>query len=215
MGQFVDQEVRDALGAGLEALGLAPEREALSRLLDYSVELVHWSRRVDLTGASTVADLARGPLFDALTLVPVLDDGASLVDVGAGGGLPGIPAKIIRPELELTLVEPRSRRATFLRHALHALGLRGEVVQCREEELKDHQWAGAAAQAVWPAAEWLRRGPRLVVSGGAIYCLTARPVEPDSLPARSVVEIERRFTRPHDGAPRIATRVRLARTDLQ
>jgi 16S rRNA (guanine527-N7)-methyltransferase len=210
MGQFMEQAAREPLLTGLEELGLSPGPAAIDALLDYATELVHWSRRVNLTGASTAAGLVRGPLFDALTLAPTLDDGGSLVDVGAGGGLPGIPVKILRPELELTLVEPRSRRATFLRHALHALGLRGEVVQCREQELKDHQFAGAVAQAVWPAEEWLRRGPRLVASGGAVYCLTVDPVDRDALPPGVAVELERSFTRPHDGAPRFATRVRLS-----
>jgi 16S rRNA (guanine527-N7)-methyltransferase len=210
MGQFMDDDARSELSRGLAALGLEPDREAVERLADYAVELVHWSRRVNLTGASSAVELARGPLFDALTLVGVLDEGASLADVGSGGGLPGVPAKILRPELELTLIERRSRRATFLRHVLHALGLRGEVVQCREEELRDHQFEGAAAQAVWPADEWLRRAPRLVVPGGAVYCLTVEPVDPSSLPPDCTIELEQRFERPHDGAPRIATRVRVS-----
>ncbi|MBW2276683.1 MAG: class I SAM-dependent methyltransferase [Deltaproteobacteria bacterium] len=209
MSQFVEQDARDALAAGLAELRLTPDAETLDRLLAYATELVHWGRRVNLTGAAAAVDLIRGPLFDALTLLPVLDDGSSLVDVGAGGGLPGIPAKILKPDLRLTLVEPRSRRTSFLRHALHALRLEGEVVQCRERELRDHQWGGAVAQAVWPAPEWLRRGPRLVVPGGAIYCLTVDPIDPRDLPADAVVELERSFTRPHDDAPRIATLVRL------
>jgi len=209
MGQFMEDEARHELDRGLATLELAADDRAREHLLDYANELVHWGRRVNLTGASDVPGLVQGPLFDGLTLIGVLDDGESLVDVGAGGGLPGIPAKILRPGLELSLVEPRSRRTAFLRHALHALGMRGEVVQCREEELKKNQWSGAVAQAVWPADEWLRRGPRLVVPGGAVYCLTAESLDPAQLPTGSAVELERRFTRPQDGAPRFATRVRL------
>ena len=206
----MEDDARGELDRSLAALGLEPSEGALGQLLDYATELVHWSRRVNLTGATSTLDLVRGPLFDALTLAPLLDAGTSLVDIGAGGGLPGIPAKILRPELELTVVEPRSRRTSFLRHALHALGLRGEVVQCREEELRDHQWDGAVAQAVWPVEEWLRRGPRLVVRGGAVYCLTVEPVDPGSLTPNCSIDLEQRFTRPHDRAPRIATRVRLS-----
>lgn len=210
MGQLVEQDERQVLAAGLQALDLDPEPVAVERLSDYAAELVHWSRRVDLTGASTVAELAAGPLFDALTLVPVLDREASLVDVGSGGGLPGIPAAILRPELRVTLVEPRSRRTAFLRHALHSLGLSGEVVQCREEELRDAQFEGAVSQALWKAPEWLSRGPRLVVPGGAVYCLTVEPVDPQALPPGAIVELEQRFVRPRDGAPRHATRVRVS-----
>jgi 16S rRNA (guanine527-N7)-methyltransferase len=208
MGQLLDQTPDASLDEALATLGLAPPRPVVERLLEYATELVHWSRRVDLTGAATVADLVRGPLFDALTLVPALDPGGALVDVGSGGGMPGIPAAILSPGLRLTLVEPRSRRAAFLRHAAHALRLEAEVVQSREEELREGAWDGAVAQAVWPAGEWLCRAPRLVAPGGAVYCLTVQPVEIELLPPGSSIDLERRFVRPWDGARRYATRVR-------
>jgi 16S rRNA (guanine(527)-N(7))-methyltransferase RsmG len=144
----------------------------------------------------------------ALTLVPLLDPGRTVVDVGSGGGLPGIPAAILVPELRVTLVEPRSRRTAFLRHAGHALGLELEVVQCRVEELRDHQWNGAVSEAVWPAHEWLARAVRLVEPGGAVYVLSSNAIEPDALPTGAKKETECDFTRPHDGATLWATRVR-------
>jgi 16S rRNA (guanine527-N7)-methyltransferase len=208
MGQFPDPKAAIALEQALETLGLKPSPDSFERLLDYAEELVHWSRRIDLTGATSTAELVAGPLFDALTLVPVLDDRPTLVDVGTGGGLPSVPAAILIPALRVTLVEPRSRKTAFLRHVLHALRLDAEVVQCRDEELRDAEWDGAVSQATWPVAEWLERGPRLVLPGGALYSLTVDPLDPRALPDGAAVELERAFNRPRDGAPRIATRLR-------
>lgn len=76
-------------------------------------------------------------IFDALTLLPVLGElgeGARVIDVGSGGGLPGIPLAIVRPDLAVVLLEPTGKKAAFLRHAAEELGLTNvEVVRERAE----------------------------------------------------------------------------------
>jgi 16S rRNA (guanine527-N7)-methyltransferase len=202
------EETQGALDTAAAALGLVLDRAAAAQLFRYAEELVRWNRRLNLTGAGTTAEFVAGPLFDGLTLLPVLGDGIDLVDVGSGGGLPGIPAAILRPELTVTLVEPRARRAAFLRHAVHLLGLRAEVVQGRAEELTDGQWSMAAAQAVWPPGEWLARAPRLVPPGGAIHVLSSTPLAPADVPPSLALERTFRCRRP-DGKERFASRLRL------
>ena len=72
---------------------------------------------------------------DSLALVPYLEGARSLVDVGSGGGLPGLPLKIARPDLELTLIEANRRKAAFLEHAAATLELSGvRVVTARAED---------------------------------------------------------------------------------
>jgi 16S rRNA (guanine527-N7)-methyltransferase len=76
-----------------------------------------------------------GLIEDCLVLVAHLGDARRVVDVGSGGGLPGIPLKIVRPDLELTLIEADQDKAAFLVHACARLGLQGvEVVAKRAEE---------------------------------------------------------------------------------
>jgi 16S rRNA (guanine527-N7)-methyltransferase len=76
-----------------------------------------------------------GLIEDCLVLVGHLGDARKVVDVGSGGGLPGLPLKIARPDLELTLIEADQDKAAFLVHACAALGLDGvEVVARRAEE---------------------------------------------------------------------------------
>jgi 16S rRNA (guanine527-N7)-methyltransferase len=76
-----------------------------------------------------------GLIEDCLVLVDHLGDARKVVDVGSGGGLPGLPLKIVRPELELTLIEADQEKAAFLVHACARLGLEGvEVVARRAEE---------------------------------------------------------------------------------
>lgn len=194
-----------------EVLGFPIGREARKRLMVYAEEVCRWNRRVNLTGASDPATFIEGPLFDALTLAPVLDSSGSLVDIGSGGGLPGVPMGVLFPEVALTLVEPRAKRISFLQHIVHHLGLEAEVIRARDEDLPLERWSGAVAQAVFKAPEWIPRGAKLVMPGGSLYVLGTEPVDADSLGPGLVVEDSFSCQPPGKIARRYA--VRIARRD--
>src|SRR5438270_2654928 len=83
-----------------------------------------------------VAGNAESLVEDSLVLLDHLDEAQSLVDVGSGGGLPGLPLKIARPDLAVTLVEADQSKAAFLVRACAELGLRDvDVVARRAEDL--------------------------------------------------------------------------------
>ena len=211
MEKLPDEKTASSIASVMRAIEIRADDESVGQIAVYAEDLIRWGRRVNLTGASTVQDLVERPLFDALTLVPVLEPRGALVDVGSGGGLPGIPAAVLMPDLKLTLVEPRARKTSFLRHVIHLLGLDAEVVQARREELKDGLWRGAVAQAVWPVQKWLERAVKLVEPGGAIYALSSEPIDPLSAPNGTSIEVEKRFVRPCDHARRYSVRLRRSR----
>jgi len=124
-----DAETREALAAGLREHGVDPA--IAERLAAYGALLLDANRRVNLTGANDAAALLPH-LLDALTLVPFIEAGRALVDVGSGGGLPGIPLAIATG-VRVTLIEPIAKKAAFLREALAAAGLAGEALAERAE----------------------------------------------------------------------------------
>jgi 16S rRNA (guanine527-N7)-methyltransferase len=79
-----------------------------------------------------------GLIEDCLVLVEHLGDAQKVVDVGSGGGLPGLPLKIVRPDLQLTLIEADQDKAAFLVHACAQLGLQGVEVVARRAEDAGH-----------------------------------------------------------------------------
>jgi 16S rRNA (guanine527-N7)-methyltransferase len=79
-----------------------------------------------------------GLIEDCLVLVDHLGDARHVVDVGSGGGLPGLPLKIVRPDLELTLIEADQGKAAFLVHACAQLGIEGVEVVARRAEDAGH-----------------------------------------------------------------------------
>ncbi len=117
----------EALHDALVAAGVGGEVAA--RLAAYGALLLEANRKVNLTGAKDAAGLLPH-LLDALTLVNDVTD--SLVDVGSGGGLPGIPLAIATGA-RVVLIEPIAKKTAFLERALLELGLDGEAIAERAE----------------------------------------------------------------------------------
>ena len=191
----------------LAHLGLSVAAAQQQRLAQYARIVIDANARVNITGARDIAGFILGPLFDALTLIPVLRAHATLIDVGSGGGLPALPLAILRPEITLTLTEPRPRRFRFLQEAATALDLPLDIRATQDRELPAQSWDGAVAQAVFPPPIWLKRGRRLVRDGGDLYALTSSPIDPPALPPKCRIEQQQSWQRPGDATPRYATRV--------
>lgn len=123
------------LSDGLAALGLdlAPDRQQL--LLAFLGLLAHWNRAFNLTAVRDPAVMVRRQLLDSLAILPWVVEGPVL-DVGSGGGLPGIPLAIARPGLAFTLLDSNGKKVRFLRQVVGELELRNvEVIQERIERL--------------------------------------------------------------------------------
>jgi 16S rRNA (guanine527-N7)-methyltransferase len=127
----------DLLRKGLTSLEIDLDAEAVDRLYLYFVELKKWSRKVNLIAKSTADEqIIENHFLDSLTLLPLLQgDKVHLLDVGTGAGFPGLVLKAVNPDMQLTLVEPRLKRVSFLKHIVRTLGLSGvEVLDCRIED---------------------------------------------------------------------------------
>ena len=131
-----DRCVRERLQAGLERLGVAADGVALDRLARYHALLTEWNARIDLTAVLEPEEMVDRHYLDsaaplALGLIP---QGARVIDVGTGAGLPGIPLCILRPDLRVTLLDAQRKRVTFLQAAIEALDLPAQAVHMRAED---------------------------------------------------------------------------------
>jgi 16S rRNA (guanine527-N7)-methyltransferase len=109
-----------------EDLGVAFDVGDLERLGVFLDLLLRTNEVVNLTAVKDEHAAWMRHIFDALTLIPLLQDlpdGALLADVGSGGGLPGIPLAICLPQLEFTLIEATGKKAAFLEHVVATMGL--------------------------------------------------------------------------------------------
>lgn len=123
----------DSLHELVKGLGLALPAESRERLARYVSLVFKWQRLVNLTGARDPDSFIQEHVADCLSVLPWID-GMGLADIGSGGGLPGLIIACARPDLEISLVEPRGKRARFLQQAVIELQLpRVEVIPLRVE----------------------------------------------------------------------------------
>jgi 16S rRNA (guanine527-N7)-methyltransferase len=128
---------RARLIAGLERLDLKLPTATIDQLLAYLDLLARWNRVYNLTAVRSIDDMVDRHILDSLAVIGPLRGAASLVDVGSGAGLPGIPLALACPELAVVLCESSDKKCAFLRQACITLGLtRITVYQGRAE-----QWA--------------------------------------------------------------------------
>jgi 16S rRNA (guanine527-N7)-methyltransferase len=145
--------VRSLLGQRLSA-------RQLDQFETFERELVAWNRRVNLTAITERPAIQIQHFLDSLSCWVAMRDspGIRVVDVGTGGGFPGVPLKILEPSLRLTLVEATGKKVAFCRHLVEQLGLQGvQVVHARAEEVgqdpahrESYDWSVARAVANLP-----------------------------------------------------------------
>lgn len=125
------------LAAGMNHFECDFSAESIELLEQYFNELKKWNRKVNLVARSSSDEqILENHFIDSLTLLPLLKSpGTQLLDVGTGAGFPGLVCKSASPDLSVTLVEPRQKKASFLRHIVRILGLTDvKVLDCRIED---------------------------------------------------------------------------------
>ena len=174
--------MRDSGYAGLAGemqrlLGLEISPQIVSVFNWYGRELAEWNKKINLTAIRDTEEIEIKHFLDSLSCLLVMQPapGDQIIDVGTGAGFPGLPLKIIYPQIRLTLVESIGKKLKFCRHVVHNLGLKDvELLQVRAENLgqdpvyrQRFDWAIARAVAVMPVlAEYLL--PLLRVGGKAV-----------------------------------------------
>lgn len=137
----------------------------------YVEELQRWGSRMNLVGSTDPSEL-RVHLDDSLAAAAALPDGARVVDLGSGAGLPGLPLAIARPDLRMTLVEIRERRVHFLRHVARTLDLDVEIRRADFEMPPADPFEFALARAVSAPVELLPLARHWVEPEGEIWVWT-------------------------------------------
>lgn len=133
---MTEKEIQDAA----RAIGVTLDAQQAGALLRFRDLLVEANRRFNLTALTDDASILALHFLDSLTAVQVIRDlkaGAALelIDVGTGGGFPGIPLKIALPELRVTLMDSTAKKVQFCAEVIHTLGLRDiRAIQDRAEE---------------------------------------------------------------------------------
>ncbi len=165
----IDPPELTELRAGLETLGIPVGEEAIGLLLDYDRLLQRWNRVYNLTRVLEDRSTAYH-LLDSLAVQPFLE-GDSLIDVGSGGGQPGIPLAICNPGLAVTLLDSNGKKVRFLEQARISLGLRNVRVAHSRVEDFEGSFAMVTCRAFAPLPEICKLTAHLLAPGGKILAM--------------------------------------------
>lgn len=116
------EQTKEIFTAGLSELNIKLSDNKIEKLLDYIVEFEKWNRAYNLSAVRELDKMVVRHLLDSLTLVPHIA-GNNLVDVGTGGGLPGVPLAIVFPEKKFTLIDSNGKKTRFIFHIKNLLKL--------------------------------------------------------------------------------------------
>jgi 16S rRNA (guanine527-N7)-methyltransferase len=146
----------DALAAALAALGIEAEPAQIELLNRYRAALWRWNESLNLTRHTTLDKFVGRDVVDSWELAKLIPRGRRVLDVGAGGGVPGLVIAILRPDLRLSVCESTQKKARVLEAIVQELSLPVEAFGCRAEELLAlRTFDVLVARAVAPLAKLL------------------------------------------------------------
>lgn len=164
---------------GLSQFDLQLSDQVIQKELAFLDELLRWNQRINLTSIKNREEAIEKHLIDSLLLLPHLDEVENLIDLGSGGGLPGIPLAIASPLLQVASIDSVGKKINFQRHIKRFLSLENlQILQSRAEELDQTSLetesfdlvVARAFTALEPLLElaepWLKPGGRVVAMKG-------------------------------------------------
>ena len=156
----------EKLAAGIAEMGLQVSPERQQSLSDYLALLAKWNKVYNLTAVRDPLEMVTLHLLDSLSVLSYID-GKSLLDVGSGGGLPGIVLAICLPDLQVTTIDTVQKKAIFMRQVKGELGLGNlQVVNARVEEYEAEPFELVISRAFSDLGLFMALSQHLLAEGG-------------------------------------------------
>lgn len=121
---------------GIAPFGMNIDEQQILLLYRHAQALLQWNRKINLTAITDPKEIAIKHFIDSLAPLPFLKPMQHVLDVGSGGGFPGLPLKVLCPSIELTLLDAVRKKTSFIQHAIRTLKLKGaRAIHGRVEDL--------------------------------------------------------------------------------
>jgi len=127
----------ELVAAGAAELGAPVTPSQIEALACHAAELVRWNQKINLTRISDPADMAIKHYVDSLACIPYIPVGADILDIGTGGGFPGIPLAVVAQPRSVLMIDSVGKKISFLQHAIRLMGLpNAQARHARAQELQ-------------------------------------------------------------------------------
>lgn len=161
------------LTGGAASLQLDLSQQQITLLIDYLALLIKWNAVYNLTAVRDPAQMVIQHVLDSLSVVCAFDGASNVLDVGAGGGLPGMVLAIARPDMQVALIDTVHKKTAFLTQVKVELGLRNVTVHtARVEQLRvAQQFDVITSRAFAELADFINWSGHLLVPGGRFIAM--------------------------------------------
>jgi len=177
----MDPRFHEALRTGLAAFRLDVPEDARAKLERYADRLLAWNRKVNLTAVTEPAEVAEKHLVDSLTLLPFVAGARTLLDVGAGAGLPGVPLACVRGDLAVTCCDSVAKKVAFVKAVSAELGLDVRAFAVRAEGSPEREKLPRAdavvSRALADPEAWIPLGAKYLADGGVLLAMLGRDAD--------------------------------------
>lgn len=176
---MIQTEVSRLLIEGAGELGVFLTGEHILAFKRYIDELKVWAEHMNLIRREDDREIVLKDFLDSLTVIRHLSESASVMDLGSGAGFPGVPAKIVRPDLKMVLLEARRKKVFFLKNLIRHLGLEGtEAHWYGETKEREKNFGGAfdfvISRAFGSLQEFSSKGVSFLKRGGILLAMKGK-----------------------------------------
>ena len=174
------QQWRELVTKGAGALGVALSAAQARALARHAGELARWNRKINLTRISDPVEMAIKHYVDSLACVPYIPAGADILDIGTGGGFPGIPVAVVAQPRSMLMIDSVGKKISFLQQALRLMGLENvNARHIRAQELKEQSGYGqffdrVICRALTGIEQIVDMALPLLKAGGMVVALKGR-----------------------------------------
>ena len=186
MRGFDREKLATVLSDGIDAMDLPLWAAQREQLMDYLVLMAKWNGVYNLTSLRDPMQMVTHHLLDSLAAVPAFVNAKNVLDVGAGGGLPGLVLAIARPDIKVSLIDTVHKKTAFLTQVKAELGLANVTVYTMKvQDLKAGPFDTITSRAFADLSDFVNWSGHLLAEGGQFIALkgTAPPEEQERLPA--------------------------------
>ncbi|WP_237068202.1 16S rRNA (guanine(527)-N(7))-methyltransferase RsmG [Microbulbifer guangxiensis] len=171
------ESFRPRLAEAAEQMAVPLTEEQQTQLLEYLALFARWNAAYNLSAVRDPAEMLERHIIDSLSVVNLCgEDAEPLLDVGSGGGLPGIPLAIAHPQRQVTLLDSNGKKTRFLFQVASQLPLPNvQVVHTRLEAFTPQQpFAAITSRAFATIADMISKSERLLTPGGKFYAMKGK-----------------------------------------
>ena len=178
----------------LNKIQLNVNDEVLNKFWVYMTNLLKWNEKINLTAITDEDDIILKHFIDSLTILEYIPEKSNVIDVGTGAGFPGIPLKIVREDINMTLMDSLNKRITFLNEIINKLGLKKiNAIHSRAEELAkmpEHRekYDIAVSRAVANLSTLSEYMIPFVKVGGKCICMKGSNIEEELKTAKNAIK---------------------------